>query len=216
MYYRRTEKEMPASPHEIYGALEEGVSFEYLVAPLKIIPGKPLQISFQHMRLGDADASGRRRPEPILGSEFIVEVDTVITAIGQTVNTPSEFGVNVSRHGTIVVNDSYESSLKGVYAGGDVVYGPKSVIEAIRDGRKTASIIDKSFGGKGWPEPSIDMNEFVPRPVDLESIQNMEHVQVRELDSEERIAGFDEIEIGYDFDEATREASRCWRCDWNE
>jgi len=125
MYYRRTEKEMPASPLEIHGATAEGVNFEYLVAPLKISPGKPLKLMLQNMKLGEPDSSGRRRPEPIPGSEFTVEIDSIITAIGQTVGIPSDYGVQVTRYGTIVVNDNYETSIKGVYAGGDVVFGPK-------------------------------------------------------------------------------------------
>jgi formate dehydrogenase major subunit len=216
MYYRRTEKEMPASPLELHGATAEGVNFEYLVAPLKITPGKPLKLMLQNMKLGEPDASGRRRPEPIIGSEFTVEVDSIITAIGQTVGIPSDYGVQVTRYGTIVVNDNYETSLKGVFAGGDVVFGPKSVIEALRDGKKAASVIDKSFNGKGWPEPSIDMSEFVARPSNLEEIKTQEKVECRELSPEIRVVNFDEVELGFNSDEALREASRCWRCDWNE
>jgi len=216
MYYRRTEREMPASPHELNGATAEGVNFEYLVAPVKITPGKPLKLIMQHMQLGEPDASGRRRPEPVPGSEFTVEVDSIITAIGQTVTTPQGFGLQVTRHGTIVANDNYETSIKGVYAGGDVVFGPKSVIEGLRDGKKAASVIDKYFGGKGWPEPSIDLCEFVARPSNLEEIKLQEMVVCRELDSEERTSSFSEVELGYNVDEALREANRCWRCDWNE
>jgi NADPH-dependent glutamate synthase beta subunit-like oxidoreductase len=216
MYYRRTEREMPASPLEIHGALEEGVSFEYLVSPLKITPGKPLKLQMQHMRMGQPDETGKARSEPIPGSEFTIEVDSIITAIGQAVRIPSGFELEVSRRGTPVIDDNYATKVKGIWAGGDAVFGPKSVIEAIRDGRLAATAIDKSFGGKGWPEPSIDMDEFVARPSDLEKIQTQERVQVRELDSEERVKDFDEIELGYDVDEALREASRCWKCDWNE
>ncbi|MBN1682876.1 FAD-dependent oxidoreductase [Candidatus Bathyarchaeota archaeon] len=216
MYYRRTEKEMPASPHEIQGATVEGVNFEYLVTPIKIIPGKPLKLMLQNMKLGEPDSSGRRRPEPILGSEFIVDVDSIITAIGQTVSTPPNYGLEVTRYGTIVVNDDYETSLKGVYAGGDVVFGPKSVIEALRDGKKAASIIDKSFNGEGWPEPELSMDEFVARPYNLEEIKMQEKVDCRELSPEVRITNFDEVELGFDREEALREANRCWRCDWNE
>ncbi|MBM3291174.1 hypothetical protein FJY84_00685 [Candidatus Bathyarchaeota archaeon] len=216
MYYRRTEKEMPASPLEIHGAIAEGVNFEYLVGPLKINSGKPLKLMLQDMKLGEPDASGRRRPEPIPGSEFTVEVDSIITAIGQTVGIPSDYGVQVTRYGTIVVNDNYETSIKGVYAGGDVVFGPKSVIEALRDGKKVASVIDKSFNGKGWPEPSIDMTEFVARPSNLDEIKTQEKVECRELSLEARILSFDEVELGFNVDEALREANRCWRCDWNE
>jgi NADPH-dependent glutamate synthase beta subunit-like oxidoreductase len=216
IYYRRTEREMPASTHEIQGAIQEGVNIEYLTTPVKITPGKPLKLDLQHMELGEADSSGRRRPIPIMGSEFTVEVDTVIKAIGQSVVIPEKFELEVDRQGKIVINDNYETSMKGVWAGGDVCFGPRFVIEALRDGRKAASEIDKSFGGKGWPEPSLDLEEYVGRPMNLPEIRSMEHVQVRELDPEERISNFDEVELGYNEDEALREASRCWRCDWNE
>lgn len=216
IYYRRTEREMPASTHEIQGAIQEGVNIEYLTTPVKITPGKPLKLDLQHMELGEADSSGRRRPIPIMGSEFTVEVDTVIKAIGQSVVIPEKFELEVDRQGKIVINDNYETSMKGVWAGGDVCFGPRFVIEALRDGRKAASEIDKIFGGKGWPEPSLDLEEYVGRPMNLPEIRSMEHVQVRELDPEERISNFDEVELGYNEDEALREASRCWRCDWNE
>jgi NADPH-dependent glutamate synthase beta subunit-like oxidoreductase len=216
MYYRRTEKEMPASPHEIQGALQEGVNFEYLVAPVKVYPGKPLRLELQSMALGEPDTSGRRRPVPIQGSEYIVEVDTIIKAIGQSVVIPPDFGVEVNRQGRIIVNDTYETNVKGVFAGGDVVFGPSSVIEALRDGRKAASSMDLHLGGKGLPEPIVDLNECVPRPTNLEEIRFMPKVDVRELNPEERVKGFEEIELGYDSDEAVREATRCWRCNWNE
>lgn len=216
LYYRRTEREMPASPLEIHGALQEGVNFEYLTAPVKIIPGEPLKMVLQHMELGEPDESGRRRPVPVVGSDFTVVVDTIIKGIGQSVVIPKDFGVEVSRRGTIVVNDNYETNVKNVYAGGDCVFGPKSVIEALRDGRKAASVIDRNFGGEGWPEPSVDLDEFVGRTPNIDEIRFQETVQVRELSSEERVKNLDEVELGYNSAEALREATRCWRCDWNE
>jgi NADPH-dependent glutamate synthase beta subunit-like oxidoreductase len=168
------------------------------------------------MALGEPDTSGRRRPVPIQGSEYIVEVDTIIKAIGQSVVIPPDFGVEVNRQGRIIVNDTYETNVKGVFAGGDVVFGPSSVIEALRDGRKAASSMDLHLGGKGLPEPIVDLNECVPRPTNLEEIRFMPKVDVRELNPEERVKGFEEIELGYDSDEAVREATRCWRCNWNE
>ncbi|HIH87869.1 TPA: FAD-dependent oxidoreductase [Candidatus Bathyarchaeota archaeon] len=216
LYYRRTEREMPASPLEIHGALQEGVNFEYLTAPVKIIPGEPLKMVLQHMELGEPDESGRRRPVPVVGSDFTVVIDTIIKGIGQSVVIPKDFGVEVSRRGTIVVNDNYETNVKNVYAGGDCVFGPKSVIEALRDGRKAATAIDKSLGGHGWPEPGVDLNEFVGRPTNIEEIRLQEIVQVRELAHEERVKNLDEVELGYNSAEALREATRCWRCDWNE
>ena len=217
MYYRRTEKEMPASPHEIHGALQEGVSFEYLTAPVKIEPGKPLKLTLQHMELGAPDDSGRRRPVPIKGSEYTIEVDTIVKAIGQSVVVPADFGVEVNRQGRIVINEeTMQTSLPGVYAGGDGVFGPSSVIEALRDGRKAAHSIDMSLGGKGLPPPDLDADEFVGRPPNIEEIRFQEMVTCRELNAEERVKGFGEVELGYNEDEALREAKRCWKCDWNE
>ncbi|HUS79192.1 MAG TPA: FAD-dependent oxidoreductase [Patescibacteria group bacterium] len=216
LYYRRTEREMPASAHEIRGAVEEGVSFEYLVSPLKIIPGKPLQLVLQNMELGEPDASGRRRPMPIEGSTTTVEVDSIMKAIGHAVVVPEGFGIGLDRRGRIVASEDYETDVEGIFAGGDSVFGPKSVIEALRDGRKAASAINKFLGGEGLPEPSIDMGEYVGRPENLDEIKRMEHVQVREISPEVRAANFDEVELGFSDAEALRESSRCWRCDWNE
>ena len=216
LYYRRTEREMPASPLEIQGALQEGVNFEYLTAPVKIIPGEPLKMVLQHMELGEPDESGRRRPVPVVGSDYTVVVDTIIKGIGQSVVIPKDFNVEVSRRGTIVVKDNYETSVKNVYAGGDCVFGPKSVIEALRDGRLAASEIDKSFGGNGWLVPGVDINEYVGRAPNIDEIRFQEVTQVRELEPEERVKNLDEVELGYNSAEALREAQRCWRCDWNE
>jgi NADPH-dependent glutamate synthase beta subunit-like oxidoreductase len=217
MYYRRTEKEMPASPHEIHGALQEGVNFEYLTTPIKIEAGKPLKLTLQHMELGAPDESGRRRPVPVKGSEYTVEVDTIVKAIGQSVIVPSDFGVEVNRQGRIIIDEeTMQTSLPGVYAGGDGVYGPSSVIEALRDGRKAAHSIDVSLGGEGLPIPDLEATEFVGRPMNIEEIRFQEQVIGRELNPEERVKGFGEVELGYNTDEALREATRCWKCDWNE
>lgn len=216
LYYRRTAREMPASPHEVQGAAEEGVNFEYLSSPVSVIPGKPLGLVLQHMELGKPDASGRRRPVPIEGSQFTVEVDAVIEAIGQSTSVPEGFKLDVSRRGRIIINEDYETSRPGVWAGGDIVFGPSSVIEALRDGRDAASIIDRHFGGAGWQDPSLDMDEFVGRPLELSSIRFKETVDVRELPPDERIKSFNEVELGFNRAEALEEASRCWRCDWNE
>jgi len=97
-----------------------------------------------------------------------------------------------------------------------VVFGPSSVIESLRDGRKAASSMDIYLGGKGLPEPTVGLEEYVPRQQNLEEIRFMPKVDVRELNPEERIKRFEEIELGYDNDEAVREATRCWRCNWNE
>jgi len=216
LFYRRTAREMPASPHEVSGAMAEGVHFEYLGAPVKIEAGKPLKVTFVKMKLGEPDASGRRRPVPIEGSEYVIEVDTLITAVGQSVEVPASFGLEVARRGNIVVDEDYKTSMDNVWAGGDVVNGPRSVIESLRDGRKAASAIDKNFGGEGWPDAFLDTTEYVGRPVDIDERRRTPVVHVREIPADVRVKNFDEIELGYNEEEAIREANRCWRCDWNE
>lgn len=216
VFYRRTETEMPALLHDIHAAMREGVSFDFLSQPLKIIPGDHLTVAFQCMIPGEPDASGRRRPEPMEGRILMREVDTVVKAIGNGVSVPEGFGLKTDRRGLIVVDEEYRTSREGVWAGGDAVFGPRFVIEAIRDGRKAASSIDRYLGGEGLPEPSIDLGEFVARPMDLEERREKPMVNVRELQVDDRIWNFDEVELGFNEEEALREANRCWRCDWNE
>ena len=216
LFYRRTAREMPASAHEVSGAMAEGVHFEYLGAPVKIEPGKPLKVTFVKMQLGEPDASGRRRPVPIEGSEYVIEVDKLITAVGQSVEVPASFGLEVARRGNIVVDEDYKTSMDNVWAGGDVVNGPRSVIESLSDGRKAASAIDRHFGGEGWPDAFIDTTEYVGRPVDIDERRRTPVVHVREIPADVRVKNIDEIELGYNKEEALREANRCWRCDWNE
>lgn len=216
LYYRRTETEMPALLHEIHDAMREGVSFDLLSQPIKIIQGERLTIAFQCMIPGEPDESGRRRPVPLEGSIIMREADTIVKAIGCVVAVPDGYGLKVNRRGWIEVDEEYRTSREGVWAGGDAVFGPRIVIEAIRDGRKAASSIDKYLGGDGLPEPSIDMDEFVSRPENLENVKELAQVECRVLPVNTRIRGFDEVELGFNEEEAVTEASRCWRCDWNE
>ena len=147
--YRRSRQEMPASDEEIEAALEEGVKIEYLVAPLQVFTadGKAAGLRCMRMELGKPDTSGRRRPIPVEGSEFDIELDTLIPAIGQApdisfLGESSE--IELTKRGTIAVNpDTLETSRPGVFAGGDCQTGPKIAIEAIAAGKKAAVSIDK-------------------------------------------------------------------------
>jgi len=216
VFYRRTEDEMPASLHEIHGAVEEGIDFDFLSTQIVIHPGKPLRIEYQYMLPGEPDESGRRRPVPMEGPPGFIEADTVIAAIGYNVMVPPGFGVDVDRRGNIVIDDDYKTSREGVYAGGDAAFGTSNVISAIRDARKAASSIDRYLGGEGLSEPEPDMSEFVPRQADLEEIRSRRQAEIPELDAEERVQSFVEFEKTLEKFAATCEAGRCWRCDWNE
>ena len=149
LLYRRTEAEMPARREETKNAKEEDIIFMFLTAPKKILVDSQSHvkaIECLKMKLGEPDASGRPRPVVIEGSEFLIEVDTVIIAIGQSPNPllpHSVPGLKVSRRGTIEIDDHYQTSLKGVFAGGDIVTGADTVISAMGAGKRAAREIDK-------------------------------------------------------------------------
>jgi len=149
LVYRRTEIEMPGRLEEVENAKEEGVVFKFLTQPVKIIgddTGFVKGLECLQMELGEPDASGRRRPVAVKDSNFILDVDTVILAIGQNPNpllrrvTP---GLKTSDHGTIIVDEKMMTSIKGVFAGGDIITGADTVIAAMGAGKKAAAAIDR-------------------------------------------------------------------------
>jgi NADH-quinone oxidoreductase subunit F len=146
IYYRRSRNEMPAIPEEVEEAIQEGVKIHFLVSPLKIIGkgGKAAEMECARMKLGEPDRSGRRKPTPIEGSSFRVQSDTVIAAIGQKIDRKAFKGLDTNQDGTVRTNpETGETSLKGVFAGGDLVRGPGWAIDAIADGKKGAQSIHK-------------------------------------------------------------------------
>jgi heterodisulfide reductase subunit A len=152
--YRRTRNEMPALPHEIEAAEREGIKFHFLVAPKRIIGenGKVKAIECLRMRLGEPDASGRRRPIPISFSEHQYEVDSVIPAIGQIPEkscVPTELLDEKTRKALIPVDEiTTETKIQGVFAGGDIVTGPASIIQAVGAGKEAASSIHRYLSGR--------------------------------------------------------------------
>jgi len=152
--YRRTKKEMPASPWEIDAAEHEGVKFQYLVAPIEVIGenGKMTGLKCLRMELGEPDASGRRRPVPIEGSEFVIEAETLIPAIGQRPVLdciPENGGFNITRWNTFAVDQTtYMTNVPGVFSAGDVETGPDIAIRACASGRKAAAGIVKYLEAK--------------------------------------------------------------------
>jgi glutamate synthase (NADPH/NADH) small chain len=154
LIYRRTEKEMPARVEEVHHAKEEGIEFHLLQSPKRVIGDagqNVVAVECLRYELGEPDASGRRRPVPIEGSEFRIEVDTVIIAIGNQANplmrqtTP---GLEFNKWGNIVVDDNCKTSLEGVYAGGDIVLGAATVILAMGQGRIAAAAINEYLAAK--------------------------------------------------------------------
>jgi len=154
--YRRSIEEMPARNEEIKHAQEEGIEFMNLHNPLAYYAdekGRVCKMKVQKMRLGEPDASGRRRPIPIEGSEFIMEVDTVVVSIGVSPNPlipQSMKELKVTRWGTIEVDqETMHSTVQGVFAGGDIVRGGATVILAMGDGRKAAAAMDRYLQTRG-------------------------------------------------------------------
>ena len=227
--YRRSRAEMPASDWEVEEAEEEDIRLHFLAAPVRIAGtnGRLSALVCNRMRLGAPDESGRRRPETIPGSEFTLPVDTVIAAIGQSPDIScldshqaSSDGsrVEVGR-GDIIVADpeSLQTSIKGVFAGGDAVTGPARAVDAMAAGKKAALSIDRYLKGDpladslkpfNWSKgklDEIDVSEFA----DVERRPRREMPRLR---PSERRDGFQEMELGYTQDMAQKEAERCLGC----
>ena len=147
--YRRTRKEMPANPWEVEAAEQEGIKIQYLAAPVEIIGknGRVAGMKCVKMELGEPDASGRRRPIPIKGSEYVIEAETIVAAIGQRTDLSflgENHGIELTRWNTIAVDeDTGMTNVSGVFAGGDVVTGPDIAIRAVAGGKRAALGIHK-------------------------------------------------------------------------
>ena len=147
--YRRGKDELPARAEEVHHAEEEGVKFELMASPVRILSndeGWVSGVECQMMELGEPDASGRRRPQPIPDSEYVLECDMVVVAIGTRSNpmlTSSEPDLEINEWGYLVVDDDGMTSVPGIFAGGDIVRGAATVILAMGDGKRAAHAIEK-------------------------------------------------------------------------
>jgi len=215
--YRRTRDEMPASQEEIEEAIHEGVKIEFLAAPNRILrKNGEIGLECIRMELGTVDASGRRRPVPIEGSEFTSTFDTVIAAIGQMPEAPDKFGLPLVRGNTFQVDrDTLATPREGVFAGGDAVTGPAIVIEAIAAGRQAAISIDKYLGGSGVIEETLASPEELPALPEMEEGEK-HRIPIPALALSERLSSFAEVEISLEEEVAIEEAKRCLRCDLEE
>ncbi len=224
--YRRSRKEMPASHEEIEAAEAEGVDIQLLAAPTRVIGegGKVRQLEFLRMELGEPDASGRRRPVPIEGSETALDVDQVISAIGQFPEVllpdqdPAMAELPVTRWSTIGGDPrSMHTGREMVFVGGDLFRGPMTVVAALADGRKAAYSLDRYF----------QVNEVQPEPLHFNiSKGDLDHVdrepfgayktipreRMPEVQVAQRVGSFMEVELGLSEEQAHREAERCLVC----
>jgi len=220
--YRRSRREMPCLMSEVEAAENEGVRLETLVAPVSLqrsVEGR-LRMKCIRMELGQPDESGRARPVPVQGSEFTVEADTVIAAIGQSVETGSigENTPELTGWGIAVNPVTLETNLKGVFAGGDAVTGADLAVRAVAAGKLAAVSIDQYLEGRpvqGDPQMVTVLITKMSEEEQAEFFRQIEETPrtpMPELPVKERIRNFDEVEEGFSDDMAVREAGRCMNC----
>jgi len=220
--YRRSRQEMPASAEEVKAAEEEGVEIMFLAAPTRVISegGKVSKIECTRMALGEPDASGRARPVPVEGSEFTLDADTIIPALGQApeLEFVEELDLEVSGRGTLQVDRAtLATNVEGIFASGDVVTGPLMVIDAMAAGRKAARSIDRYLKGEALAA-EVDEKAELAKPEEGEIARlKQEHPQrararMPELPAEQRVGSFDEVELGFSLAQAQEEARRCLSC----
>jgi NADH-quinone oxidoreductase subunit F len=221
LLYRRTREDMPAQEEEIKAAEEEGVKIEYLVNPVRFqgSNGRIEQVICRRMVLGEFDNSGRKKPVPKLGEDKAVHVDTVILAIGQETVFPFDAkggAVPVNKNGLIEVIKGKKTVTKApmVFAGGDVVTGPDTVVSAIAAGHQAANEIDQAIRLKNGESFSLPPEEEIEIPMIIdEEIHEAERACTLEAGCAERIKDFREVELGLSKEDAFKESCRCLRCD---
>lgn len=219
LVYRRTRDEMPAHSQEIAEAAHEGVQFHFLAVPSAVLTenGKAVRLVCQQMRLGDWDDSGRRRPVPVADQTLDIEVDTIIAAIGQRLQ--SECACVDTAHGKVCANPlTLATSRENVFAGGDATVGPMTVVDAIADGHRAARSIHSYLSGEPLPQPRLRHKTHVTDEVlaELEAAAEQERPAniCPVIGDDYRRSGFAEVEMGYSLPVACREASRCLHCDY--
>jgi NADH-quinone oxidoreductase subunit F len=222
MAYRRTHAEMPAWEEEIQQALEEGVQIKYLTIPMRVIGnnGHVEGMECLQAELSEPDASGRRRPIPVTGSNFILEAGAIITAIGQQPDLQVLSGqkdVEVTRRSTVSVSpSSLQTTVLDIFAGGDAVSGPATVVEAVAAGKLAAQAIDLYIRGEKLPrhvpekEPHATIDTIITTAEEKNGLKRPS-IPHREMD--DRIHTFKQVELGLTQEMALNEAKRCLRCD---
>lgn len=220
--YRRSRSHMPANEEEVEQAEEERVGFSFLTVPMEIIGenGRVTSLRCVRSELGPEDQSGRRRPVPVKDSDFEIQVDAVISSIGQRVD-PRGFEaldqLEWTRRDTVKTDTiSMETTMPGVFAAGDAVLGPATVVEAIGGGKRAADAIDRYLSG--IPQPKMrtvpvrrDRVDFIEMPASTKMM--LQRPGMPMLNDERRRVTFQQVELGYPENAVREEARRCLRCD---
>ncbi|MFO7460526.1 MAG: NAD(P)-binding protein [Desulfatiglandales bacterium] len=222
LVYRRTRSEMPANVEEVRQAEEEGVRLALLTIPLEILGENRRVTGLECLRakLAEPDEKGRRKPVPVEGSEHVMEVDAVVSAIGQSIDRmglQTVEGFRWTKWGTLVADTiTSATSAEGIFSGGDLVLGPATVVEAIGAGKRAAEGIERHL--RGLPQPKMPPVPVRRKRVTLTEVQASAKMSLRRpemphLGPERRRITFQQVELGYDEATAKQEAGRCLRCD---
>lgn len=225
LVYRRTRKEMPANEVEIVASEHEGIEFVFLAAPNKVIGNEDNQVTgleYLKMELGEPDASGRRRPVPVEGSETVLDVDMIITAIGQSPLLSFRGKgdrldeLEITRWNTFEVDQTTcQTNVPYIFAAGDSATGPALVVDAIGGGRKAARSIDQFLKGKPvLPQPHALLNKHIPGTIweSVEGVARKKRTQMPELAVAERINNLNEVDLVISEADALYESNRCLSC----
>ena len=223
--YRRSRLEMPAREQEVRETEAEGVKLFLVASPSRITKkGGRLNLEVLRTCLREPDESGRRRPVPLPGTEFVIEADNVIAAIGQSpdfsfVSSGSKISELSLSEDTLKVDpDTFQTNIKGVFAGGDAVTGPRTVVEAIAAGRKAADSIQLYLTGKPITLPQREVNITRGKNLDEVALKNFEGIELEPVEriperpADIRVRDFCEYSLGFSEDMALREAQRCLSC----
>lgn len=215
--YRRTREEMPAHREDVAEAESEGVRINYLTAPVRVLGKNDEADGIECIRteLAETDESGRRIPVPVRGSEFVFDADTVVVAIGESPELSALTGegkLGITPEGALQVDEvSLNTGLPGIFAGGDAVSGPSSVVEAIASGKKAATSIDRYLRGEDLEvEREIPVKKVAKPP--KEGIETEARQAAPLLPVEQRIRSFREVKTGFTEEMAMEEAQRCMTC----
>jgi len=219
LYFRHDRNDIPAQEWELEAASEEGVQIVFRTAPVRVITqyGRVRGLELTEMRLDQYDSIGRRHPKPILGSEFIEKAETVLFAVGRNADLgflPEGAGIEINE-GTVRVDKNLRTTHAKVWAGGDMVTGPATVIDAINAGLTAAAAIDAAIrathGQEPWTAPAEEMFEI---PLEAgEEGGDQPRRSVPKAPPKIRRSDFREVELGYTLEMALAEACRCLRCD---
>jgi heterodisulfide reductase subunit A-like polyferredoxin len=215
---------MPAHPEEVEAALEEGIQFHMLTNPVRVVGnGSVSGVACLRYELGSFDSSGRRRPVPLDGSEFVVDLDVLIPAIGQEpdlacldadMDACTACGMDIERNSTMVVNRSLSTTREGIFAAGDMVLGPATVIEAVAQGNEVARSVDIYLRtGSQEKETILPGYNAVEQLYNLDDYAEAKRPKEVTISVNERAGTFDEVERTMPKVAVREECKRCLRCD---